>query len=261
MLHPPPQTSKLQHDHMDPKTKLWRLVFAIFKLITTVLALALVIGGVVIYATEPMGVLIPQDALVTVLAGGCLTALASFVSFLVIGVRKRTDGARGARLRWIVIDALVMAALAVALLLSALLALQHSANLSVSAKQKFSAFWETASPPLLTVIQSEGQCCGFDSYTDRVFEPCKKYKEAVGCWTVLRDEHGYYLHLLTPALFILASLCCASSLLSLILLVQRLRSSKRDKGNDNGYYYEQDESFRINRSQPFDAWHKAVFAA
>lgn len=250
--------------NMDPSTKLWRLVFAIFKLISTVLALALVIGGVVVYATEPMSLLIPQDALVTVLAGGCLTALASFVSFLVIGVRKKTDGARGARIRWIVIDALVMAGLSTAFLFAALLAIQHSSNLSAAAKQKFSAFWESASPTLLTLIQSEGQCCGFEGYSDRVLEPCKKYKEAVGCWTVLRDEHGYYLHLLTPALFILCSLCCASSLLSLILLVQRLRSAKRDKGDGNsagGYYYDQDESFRINRSQPFDAWHKAVFAA
>lgn len=247
---------------MDPSTKLWRLVFAIFKLITTVLALGLAIGAVVIYSTEPLTLLIPQDALVTVLGGGCLTALASFVSFLVIGVRKRTDGARGARIRWIVIDAVLMAGLAAAFLFAALLAIQHSSTLSTTSKQRFSEFWETASPTLLTLIQSEGQCCGFSGYSDRVLEPCKKYKESVGCWAVLRDEHGYYLHLLTPALFILASLCCAASLLSLILLLQRLRSAKRDKSaNGSAYYYDQDESFRINRSQPFDAWHKAVFAA
>lgn len=247
---------------MDSSAKLWRLVFAIFKLITTVLAIGLVIGGVVIYSTEPMTLLLPQDALITVLAGGCLTALASFISFLVIGVKKRTDRAHGARIRWIVIDALVMAGLTTAFLFAALLTIQQASNISSLSKKKFSDFWETASPTLLTLIQSEGQCCGFEGYNDRVLEPCKKFNEAVGCWTVLRDEQGYYLHLLTPALFILASLCFASSILSMILLLQRLRSSKRDK-SDTGmtYYYDQDESFRINRSQPFDAWHKAVFAA
>lgn len=247
---------------MDTTTKLWRLIFSLFRLFATVVALALVVGGIIVYATEPLSLLIPRDALVAILVGGSLTALFSFVSFLVIGVKKRTDGARGARIRWIVLDAILMAFLASAFIFSALRSIRHSAELSTTTKKTFSSFWETASPVMLTLIQSEGQCCGFEGYSDRVLEPCKKYSEAVGCWTVLKDEYAYYSHVLTPALFILASLCSAASFIALVLLVMRLRSSRKDKSQGgNGLYYETDESFRINRSQPFDAWHKAVFSA
>lgn len=238
---------------------MWRIVFALFKLVATLVALVMVIGGIVIYATEPMAILIPQDALVALLAGGSITAVVSFIAFVVIGVRKRTDGARGARLRWIVLDAIVMAALATGFVFAALFTMQQTANLNKTVKKKFSNFWESGSPALLTVIQSEGQCCGFNGYSDRVLEPCKKYAEAVGCWTVLRDEYAYYLHILTPSLIVLASLCCAASFLALILILSRLLTSKSPKNSGDGY--EQEEPFRINRSQPFDAWHKAVFAA
>ena len=144
--------------------------------------------------------------------------------------------------------------------------MRQSSAIGKSVKDQFSTFWETTSPTLLTLIQSEGQCCGFDSYSDRVLEPCKKYAEAVGCWTVLRDEYGYYLHLFTPSLLLLTSMCAASALIALILIIVRL-NGKRSKSEDDsvpatGFYYEQqEEPFRINRSQPFDAWHKAVFAA
>ena len=242
--------------------KLWRLFFALFKLTGTVIALILVMGGIALYATEPMSLLIPQDSLVTLLAGGSLTALIFFLSFLVVGVRKRTDGARGARLRWIVLDALVMAALATGFILSALAALRQAQTLNSSTRRKFSEFWESASPMIITLIQKEGQCCGFDGYTDRVLEPCKRYSEAVGCWTVLRDQYGYYLHIFTPSLFILASLCAAASIFASILLLVRFLSKREGKNSlENGSGHEIDESFRINRSQPFDAWHKAVFTS
>ena len=247
-------------------TKLWRLIFALSHLLAAGVAVILVVGGTVVYGTEPLSLLIPQDALVTVLAGGSMTALLAFIAFLIVGVRKRTDSANGARLRWIVLDALLMLGLAAAFLFSALANMRQSSNISKSAKTRFSSFWETASPTLLTLIQSEGQCCGFDSYSDRVLEPCKKYAEAVGCWTVLRDEYAYYLHLFTPSLLILTSICAASALVALTLLIVRLTSKRRSKSDNadtaTGFYYEQqEESFRINRSQPFDAWHKAVFAA
>ena len=251
---------------MDANTKLWRLIFALFHLLTAGVAVILVVGGTIVYGTEPLPLLVPQDALVAVLAGGSLAALFAFVSFLVVGVRKRTDGASGARIRWIVLDALLMAGLAAVFLFAALKNMRQSSNISKSAKDRFSSFWETASPTLLTLIQSEGKCCGFDSYRDRVLEPCKKYSEAVGCWTVLRDEYGYYLHLFTPSLLILTSICAASAIIALILLTVRITSKRSKSDSDTrdtgGFYYEQqEEAFRINRSQPFDAWHKAVFAA
>lgn len=248
---------------MDTNTKLWRLIFALFSLLTTGVALVLVIGGTVVYGTEPLPLLIPQDGLLAVLAGGSITALLAFGSFLIVGVRKRTDGARGAKIRWIVVDALVMAGLSAAFLFAALANIRQSSNIDKSAKSRFSSFWEKTSPALVTLIQSEGQCCGFDSYTDRILEPCKKYAEKVGCWTVLRDEYGYYLHLFTPALFVLASMCAASALIALILLIVRLngKRNKNDQEADGTFHYEQqEEPFRINRSQPFDAWHKAVFS-
>lgn len=247
---------------MDTTTKLWRLVFSLFRLLSTLIALALVIGGIVIYASEPLSLLIPQDTLMAVVAGGCLTALFSFVSFLVIGVKKKTDGARGARVRWIVLDAILMSFLTAIFVFAALRSIRQSSDISTAAKKRFSSFWETASPTMLTLIQAEGQCCGFEGYTDRVLEPCKKYSEAVGCWSVLKDEYAYYLHLLTPALMVLASLCGAASLIAFILLIMRVRSARKEKREGgNGLYYETDESFKINRSQPFDAWHKAVFSA
>lgn len=241
--------------------KLWRLLFALLKLVVTLVALVLVIGGIVVYATEPLSILIPQDAFVAVLAGGSLAALMSFIAFVVIGVKKRTDGVRGARLRWIVLDALIMAALATGFIFAALLTMRQGKSLEKSEfKKTLSEYWESASPAMLTVIQSEGQCCGFGGYSDRVLEPCKRYAEAVGCWTVLRDEYAYYLHIMTPCLIILASMCFASSVLGLILLLTRLLSSKPSKSSSSDGSYDQEEPFRINRSQPFDAWHKAVFA-
>lgn len=88
-----------------------------------------------------------------------------------------------------------------------------------------------------------------------MLEPCKKYAEAVGCWTVIRDEHAYYLHLLLPGLFGLGALAAAGALLAVIMIVVRVRTTR--KGGDNAT---DDEFFQINRSQPFDAWHKAVFS-
>ena len=83
----------------------------------------------------------------------------------------------------------------------------------------------------------------------------------MGCWTVLRDEYAYYLHLLIPALIILAAICSASAFLALTLLVLRLRASRKDQAALNGTESgnDKDETFRIKRSEPFDAWHKAVF--
>jgi hypothetical protein len=247
---------------MDTTTKLWRLIFSLFRLLSTLIALVIVIGGIVVYASEPLSLLIPQDTLVAVIVGGSLTALFSFVSFLVIGVKKRTDGARGARVRWIIVDAILMAFLAAIFIIASLRSIRQSATISTSTKKRFSSFWGKASPTMLILIQAEGQCCGFEGYTDRVLEPCKKYSEAVGCWSVLKDEYAYYLHLLTPALIVLASLCTAASLTAFILFIMRLRTSRNEKSEGgNGLYYETDESFKINRSQPFDAWHKAVFSA
>ena len=247
---------------MDTTTKMWRLIFSLFRLLSTLIALVIVIGGIVIYASEPLSLLIPQDTLIAVIVGGSLTALFSFVSFLVIGVKKKTDGARGARVRWIVLDAILMAFLATIFVLATLHSIRQSTDISSVTKKQFSTFWETASPTMLTLIQAEGQCCGFEGYTDRVLEPCKKYSEAVGCWNVLKDEYAYYLHFLTPALITLASLCMAAGIIAFILLIMRLRSSRREKSEGgNGLYYETDESFKINRSEPFDAWHKAVFSA
>ena len=140
---------------MGSSNKLCRLVFSLFQLFTTLISLTLVVGATILYATEPLSLLIPQDALVTVMAGGSLTALLAFISFLVIGVRKRTDGVHGARLRWIVMDALMMAGLGAAFVLAALLAIRQAENVSAASKKKFSNFWESASPPLLTLIQRE----------------------------------------------------------------------------------------------------------
>lgn len=247
---------------MDTTAKLWRLIFSLFRLFATVVALIAVIGGIVLYASEPLTQLIPEESLVSVLVGGSILALFSFVSFLVIGVKKRTDGRRGARVRWIVLDAVLMAALAGFFIFAALHSIRKTAAITGSVKKQFSRFWETASPAVLTLIQAEGQCCGFEGYSDRVLEPCKKYREAVGCWTVLQDEYAYYLHILTPILICLGALSAAAGLIALILLVMRLRyRNKNDNASGNGLYYETDESFKINRSQPFDAWHKAVFSA
>lgn len=239
----------------ESTAKLWRLVFALFRLAATVVALTMVVGAIAIYATEPMSMLLPQEGFVTVLAGGSVTALLAFTSFLVIGMRKRTDGARGARIRWIVLDALLMAALATTFILAAVMTLNQSSTLPGSIKKTFSEYWEAASPTMITMIQSDGQCCGFDSYADRTLEPCSKYAQAVGCWTVLRDEYAYYLHLLAPALIVLAVLCCACSFLALVLLFLRLHAANKQKDP-----LDQNETFQINRSQPFDAWHKAIFA-
>lgn len=240
----------------ESSAKLWRLVFALTRLVATGVAMVLVIGGIVVYATEPLSLLLPRDGLVTVLAGGSVTALLAFTSFLVIGVRKRTDGSRGARMRWVVIDALLMAAMATAFILAAVMTLNQSASLPPSTKHTFSRFWSTASPTMITLIQSDGQCCGFDGYSDRILEPCSKYAQAVGCWTVLRDEYMYYLHLLAPALIVLAVLCSTCSILAFILIVLRLHAA--NKQNDQMDH--QEEAFQINRSEPFDAWHKAIFA-
>lgn len=75
----------------------------------------------------------------------------------------------------------------------------------------------------------------------------------MGCWEVLRDEYNYYFNLLLPAIFGLTGLAAASAVVALLYALARLRARKQDENRA-------DESFRVNRSQPFDAWHKAVFA-
>lgn len=110
-----------------------------------------------------------------------------------------------------------------------------------------SRLWNTASDATVHAIQSQGQCCGFASYFDRIQLPCTKFDPAVGCYGgFMRDR---YLNLLNASLG--PSILLVSVLLLAILL---------DIGMLLVIYYEQeDEKMSISKRQPFDAWHRAVF--
>ena len=50
-----------------------------------------------------------------------------------------------------------------------------------------SDLWNSFDGPTRAAAQSWGRCCGFDNYSDRVFQPCKEYLERVGCWVAINE--------------------------------------------------------------------------
>lgn len=225
------------------------------------------ISGVFVYASEPISTsILPTDSLSILISCSVAMAVSGLIAFIVIPLRKRrTDGVQGVRIRWIVVDAIIMATLATAFLIAGLiLSLQTPSSINA----RLSDFWETASPVVLTVIQERGQCCGFAGLNDRVLEPCKRYAEAVGCSSVLLDDYKYYAKsILQPALFALGSLCILASILALVFSFVRLRLRNQEAKEHEAILFQAslaagDDGIlptKLKRSQPFDAWHKAVF--
>lgn len=225
------------------------------------------ISGIFVYVSEPISTsILPTDSLSIMISCSVAMAVSGLIAFIVIPLRKRrTDGVQGVRIRWIVVDAIIMATLATAFLIAGLiLSLQTPSAINT----RLSDFWETASPVVLTLIQERGQCCGFAGLNDRVLEPCKRYAEAVGCASVLLDDYKYYAKsILQPALFALGSLSVLASILALVFSLVRLRLRHQEAKEHEAILFQAslaagDDGIlptKLKRSQPFDAWHKAVF--
>ncbi len=248
----------------------WRIFFGSFQILLILAGVVMAVLGIGLYASEPMTAsILPTESFSALISGAVLIALAGLVAFIVIPLKKsRTDGIQGVRIRWVVIDSLIMAIIGAALLVCGLiLTMQSSSSRTTTAR--LSSFWETASPVLLAVIQNRGQCCGFADYSDRVLEPCKQYQPAVGCSTVLLDDYNYYTRgILQPGLFALAALALLGSALAALFSLVRLRLRKQEEKETEANLFNvamsagEDAAMfptKLKRSQPFDAWHKAVF--
>lgn len=140
---------------MNQTVRVWSLVFGIFQVAVMVVGGAMLAAGIALYASEPQTVLLPQDALVSAIVGSAALALVAVTAFIVVCLRKRTDGASGARLRWLVIDSVAMAILAAALVLAALLTVHQVGDLNGGVKKHFSQYWDTASPAFIALLQSQ----------------------------------------------------------------------------------------------------------
>ena len=260
------QTSNIQQSKSSKSLRNWRIIFGAFQVLLMVAGVAVAILGVGLYAGEPLSEsMLPTDAMTAMISGAIMMAICGLIAFIVIPLKKRRiEGAQGVRIRWIVVDSIIMAAIGASMLISGVL-LRSPPN-AITAR--LSGFWETASPALLSVIQQRGQCCGFASYSDRVLEPCSKFNPAVGCASVLLDDYRYYTQqILQPALFCVSALCFAGAFLAALFSIVRLRLREREEresqalmfsnalanGEDVGIF-----PAKLKRSQPFDAWHKAV---
>ena len=62
--------------------------------------------------------------------------------------------------------------------------------------------------------------------------------------------------MIIPVFFTMGVLSSAAAILALALIFSRILAAKRKKDSP----FKDNEIFRTNRSQPFDTWHKAVFA-
>ena len=111
----------------------------------------------------------------------------------------------------------------------------------------FSRMWDRLPVNSVLQIQAYGECCGFEMYADRIQEPCKKYREQVGCYEMME---GYWLYqinrLIIPTVIVMIS--CLVEAIFMIVLFAAVRKKK-----------EADKKKLITDRQPFDAWHKAVF--
>jgi hypothetical protein len=113
--------------------------------------------------------------------------------------------------------------------------------------KRFSNLWDRLDDTTVLQVQDYGQCCGFDSYTDRIQEPCKRFREQVGCYDTMAGFFKYQLNRLrVPALMVMVVTCLV--FLATAALFWFVRRQRR-----------QDKRKLIPDRQPFDAWHKAVF--
>lgn len=114
-------------------------------------------------------------------------------------------------------------------------------------RKHFNHIWNTSPDRFAQMIQAKGQCCGFDSYTDRIHEPCKAFEPKVGCFPGFMKDR--YLSALKYLLVPLLALVVASGL-ALVL----------DLAMFAVIYFElEDERKCIRKQEPFDTWHKAIF--
>lgn len=105
--------------------------------------------------------------------------------------------------------------------------------------------WIDSDTSTVLQIQTWGQCCGFNNYTDRIQEPCTKYAEEVGCLQMMKGQYEARLtSMLVPSTILLIAECIGIVLNGLVLWLS-WREGKQAK--------------LIGDRQPFDAWHKAVF--
>ena len=114
-------------------------------------------------------------------------------------------------------------------------------------RSRFSRMWDTAEDSLILRIQDIGECCGFESYEDRIQDPCTEYEQRIGCWSGIIEP--VYMHTLKEIIVpgsILTVVLGIGMLLNLLTVIAVIKDSKPIKVL-NG------------QRQPFDAWHRAVF--
>ncbi len=226
-----------------PAQTLKRVALA-YGLVLGALGLAFAVLAVVLLASGPTPMVLPQDLLAGAVVIGLLVVAANIVGAVGVRLNRSRSVKVASVLLALVIVGLLAAALAVAL--KETLAVQQDGTGAVLAE--LSGAWNRVSDATAVRIQAWGQCCGFYDYGDRAVDPCTKYAPEVGC---AEPAAALYMRRVTAMVAPLAVLL-GGALVGLLLQAALLR---RTWGESSAAA----EAKFIGDRQPFDDWHKAVF--
>jgi hypothetical protein len=260
------------------------------------MCLVSLVGCILLQVTSRIPeIMLPAEGALSasMMAWAVLGLVSLFACFLICWRKRRIDGLRGCRKRWIVLYALFAGAGAAGF--AAIAAYLMVVLTGKAVQQTFSSWWESASPMLLHQVQEIGQCCGFGGLDDRVLEPCQRFTPAIGCWPgMLQMEWQGHVRVLVGLSVASSALSLGAALMAVVLLVVRLRTGRSVAGSNGAGGFTQAamlagiqpfkpvtgsssgpssarealpplsarslEANAFARSEPFDAWHKAVFS-
>lgn len=215
--------------------------------------LLLAAGGVVLAALSLIKLIRTDVLAITplhVLIGNvhlcdCLGGTMAGATVLVCSVLGFCASYSGKRVSYFIAYGLVLAAMISSVVLAFVKLRQEESASQLYAH--FDRLWNEAPESTILQIQATGQCCGFDSYTDRFQEPCTEYDERVGCYEgIIRDTYLHTIHSAATPCIVLIAVLGAAFFLNLAMAVVVKRNDKQER-------------FSVSQRQPFDAWHKAVF--
>ena len=73
-----------------------------------------------------------------------------------------------------------------------------------------SRLWNKLPDDTALAIQTMGQCCGFNNYTDRIQEPCIRFQQQVGCGKIMAGYYVKAVDRLTVYLWVFLSIMAAA---------------------------------------------------
>lgn len=233
--------------------------------------LGLAVGGfsIVLLALSGRPELSPRD----LLYGGCgLAFLLLLLGSLGIMASSRMAGSGNIRSAW---QCYIALAIICTLLAAVGVQFARTHESETFTKQHFDKLWQTLPDDVVMNLQQYGQCCGFANGTDRVQEPCQRYRERVGCFTVMENYYLDQLYKIIPTAWTVLGLCLMGLTSGALLwlaqeLEDRRESAKAGTAMNTGTQsaYEQNPYCAKQQDDPpgtpklqqtYDAWHRTIF--